>query len=465
MSYSKDDIKKIVKDNAVEFISTRFTDMLGIWHHMTVHVDLIDDVLDNGVAFDGSSISGWRSINNSDMLMKPDLETAFVDPFIETPTLILICDVYEPTSSTAYTRCPRSIAKKAIEFLAGTGIGDTCYFGAEPEFFVFDDVKVKNTSGEAGYKLGCSELPNFGDQDQDGGNSGHRPYLKGGYVPVAPVDHTIEQRNQMVRTLKQVGMEVERHHHEVASAQHEIGIKFDTLVGTADNVQKFKYVVRNTAQEFGQTATFMPKPLAGDNGSGMHCHQSVWKAGKNTFAGDVYEHLSQEALWYIGGIIKHGRAINAFTNPGTNSYKRLVPGYEAPVVLAYAAKNRSVSIRIPHVDSENGRRIEARFPDPTSCSYLGMTAMLLAGLDGIKNKIDPGKATEDNAYQSGEELPTVAPSLFVALEELNADRSFLTSTGVFTDEFIDAYIDLKKGEDAKYRSGPHPIEFEMYYSL
>lgn len=467
------DIKTIlekIKEEGVEFVDFRFTDPRGKNHHTTyVAAEVDEDVLEEGVMFDGSSINGWKGINESDMILMPDFSTAVMDPFTSKPTLILFCDIIEPATGQGYIRDPRSTAKAAEEYLKYTGIGDTAYFGPEPEFFVFDDVKFKQSATTSFYKVTSDENPDSSDADMDGRNHGHRPRTKGGYFPVQPVDSLAEIRGEMTTLLNVMGVESVLHHHEVAPSQCELGVKFSTLTATADNVQKYKYVVHNVAHAFGKTATFMPKPVFGDNGSGMHVHQSIWKEGKPLFAGDGYADLSEEALYYIGGIIKHAKALNAFTNPTTNSYKRLVPGYEAPVLLAYSARNRSASIRIPYVASPKGKRIEARFPDPAANPYLAFAALLMAGLDGIENKIHPGEAMDKNLYdlppEELKDVPTVAGSLREALGALDADRDFLKKGDVFTDDQIDAYIALKEEENLAYETAPHPMEFQLYYSV
>jgi glutamine synthetase len=423
-----------------------------------------------GAMFDGSSIAGWKSINESDMILMPDDSTAVVDPFTEEVTINVRCDIVEPSTMQGYERDPRSVARRAEEYLKSTGIGDTGFFGPEPEFFVFDNVQWKADMQSAMYKIDAEEAAWSSHAEIEGGNMGHRPSVKGGYFPVPPIDSHMDLRTAMCETMEGMGLEVELHHHEVATAgQNEIGVKFNSLVKKADEVQILKYVIHNVAHAYGKTATFMPKPLVGDNGSGMHCHQSIWKDGQNLFAGNGYAGLSDEALYYIGGIIKHARALNAFTNASTNSYKRLVPGFEAPVMLAYSARNRSASIRIPYVSNAKGRRIEVRFPDPTANPYLAFAAMLMAGLDGIQNKIHPGEAASKDLYDLPEEeakaIPTVASSFEQALDALDADRGFLTAGGVFTDGMIDGYLELKRGEVERLNMTTHPIEFGMYYSV
>ena len=465
------DVMKMVKDNDVKFVDFRFTDTRGKEQHVTVPVkQLNEEKFTDGHAFDGSSIAGWKGIQASDMILMPDPESARMDPFMDESTLLLTCDVIEPTDMKGYDRDPRSIAKRGEAYLKSTGIGDTAYFGPEPEFFIFDSVTWHTDMSGTSVKINSEEAAWSSGEKYEGGNMGHRPGVKGGYFPVPPVDSLQDIRSAMCLALEEMGVPVEVHHHEVATAgQCEIGTVFNTLTRRADQTQILKYVVQNVAHAYGKTATFMPKPIVGDNGSGMHVHQSIWKDGKNLFAGNGYAGLSELALYYIGGIIKHAKALNAITNPGTNSYKRLVPGFEAPVMLAYSAKNRSASIRIPHVPSEKARRIEVRFPDPSANPYLAFTALMMAGLDGIQNKIHPGDAADKNLYDLPPEeeakIPKVCHSLEMALEALDKDREFLTRGGVFSDEMIDAYIELKNEEVTKFRMTTHPVEFEMYYSL
>ena len=465
------DVLKLVKENEVKFVDFRFTDTRGKEQHVTVPVSHFDeDKFISGHAFDGSSIAGWKGIEASDMQLMPDPNTANIDPFFEETTLILTCDVVDPSDGKPYERDPRSLAKRAEAYMKASGLGDTAYFGPEPEFFVFDSVRWKNDMSGCFVKIGSEEAAWNTGKEYEHGNTGHRPMVKGGYFPVPPVDSFQDMRSEMCLVLESLGIPVEVHHHEVATAgQMELGTRFSTLVQRADWVQLQKYVIHNVAHAYGKTATFMPKPIVGDNGSGMHVHQSVWKDGKNLFAGDGYAGLSDFALHYIGGIIKHARALNAITNPGTNSYKRLVPGFEAPVKLAYSAKNRSASIRIPFVASPKGRRVEARFPDPLMNPYLGFAALLMAGLDGVENKIHPGEAATKDLYHLPPEedalIPTVCHSLDQALDCLDADRAFLTKGGVFTDSYIDAYIELKMQEVTRMRMATHPAEFDMYYSL
>ena len=465
------DVMQMVRDNEVRFIDFRFTDTRGKEQHVSVPVSQFSESkFSEGHAFDGSSIAGWKGIQASDMILMPDADSARLDPFRDESTLILTCDVIEPSDMKGYDRDPRSLAKRAEAYLKSTGIGDTAYFGPEPEFFIFDSVVWKTDMSGSMVKISSEEASWESGDAYEGGNMGHRPAVKGGYFPVPPVDSLQDIRSAMCLALEEMGVEVEVHHHEVANAgQCEIGTKFSTLTKRADWTQILKYVVHNVAHSYGKTATFMPKPIVGDNGSGMHVHQSIWKDGKNLFAGNGYAGLSELALYYIGGIIKHARALNAITNPGTNSYKRLVPGFEAPVMLAYSARNRSASIRIPYVSSDKARRIEVRFPDPTANPYLAFSALMMAGLDGIQNKIHPGDAADKNLYDLPPEeeanIPKVCHSLDQALEALDKDREFLTRGGVFTNDMLDAYIELKMEEVTRFRMTTHPIEFDMYYSL
>ena len=461
----------LIKENEARWVDLRFTDTLGKEQHVTLpSKEVSEDFFEGGKMFDGSSISGWKGINDSDMVLMPDDATSTLDPFTDDVTVILRCNVVEPTTMQGYDRDPRSVAQRAEDYLKTTGIGDTAYFGPEPEFFIFDDVKWHIDMSGASYKVNAEEAAWSSGLAYDEGNTGHRPGVKGGYFPVPPVDSLHDIRAAMCTAIEQMGLDIEVHHHEVATAgQCEIGVRFSTLVKKADEVQILKYCVHNVAHAYGKTATFMPKPVVGDNGSGMHVHQSIAKDGKNVFAGDGYAGLSDDALFYIGGIIKHARALNAFTNPSTNSYKRLVPGFEAPVMLAYSARNRSASIRIPYEPSPRGKRIEARFPDPMANPYLAFAAMLMAGVDGIQNKIHPGEAADKDLYdlppEEGKLIPTVSSSLEMSLAALNEDRSFLTAGGVFSDDMIDAYIELKEGEIERLNMTTHPIEFEMYYSM
>ena len=463
------DALKFLKEQDVQYLLVRFTDTRGAIQNVSIHKsEFNEDLIADGYMFDGSSIAGWKAINESDMHLVFDLPTLRMDPFAAQPTAMIFCDVYDPITKKPYARDPRSIAKAAEKYLTSTKIADTVFFGPEAEFFVFDDVKFRVEMNEVSYKFDSEEGPYNSARDYPNGNLGHRPGVKGGYFPAAPVDSAQDMRSEMLSVLSEMGVTVEKHHHEVASSQHELGIKFGSIIETADGMQLYKYVVRNVAHMYGKTATFMPKPMYGDNGSGMHVHQSLWKGGKPLFAGKEYAGLSQECLWYIGGIIKHAKAINALTNPTTNSYKRLVPGYEAPVLLAYSARNRSASCRIPFVNSPKGKRVEVRFPDPTCNPYLGFAAMLMAGLDGIQNKINPGEAMDQNLYELPaaklRKVPTVCGSLREALLALEADNAFLKKGNVFTDEFLEGYLALKWEECLAYETMPHPIEYKMYYS-
>ncbi|MNF42141.1 glutamine synthetase [Pseudomonas linyingensis] len=462
---------ELIQQHDAKWIDLRFTDPKGRQHHITMPArDADDDFFEVGKMFDGSSIDGWKGIEASDMILLPDDSSAVMDPFTEEPTLILVCDVIEPSTMQGYERDPRAIAKRAEEYLKTTGIGDTVFAGPEPEFFIFDSVKFKSDMSGSMFKIFSEQAAWNSDADVDGrqGNNGHRIAVKGGYLPTPPSDPDHEIRTAMCNALEEMGQVVEVHHHEVAGGQNEIGVRFNTLVAKADEVQTLKYCVHNVAEAYGKTATFMPKPLYGDNGSGMHVHMSIAKDGKNTFAGEGYAGLSDTALYFIGGIIKHGKALNALTNPSTNSYKRLVPGFEAPVMLAYSARNRSASIRIPYVASPKGRRIEARFPDPAANPYLAFAALLMAGLDGIQNKIHPGDAADKNLYdlppEEAANIPQVCGSLKEALEALEADHEFLLKGGVFTKDFLDSYIELKAAEEIKVRTFVHPLEYDLYYS-
>ena len=464
-------VQKMLKDNGAKFVDLRFTDTKGKEQHVTVPTSTVDaGFFKDGKMFDGSSISGWKGINESDMVLMPDTTTAVMDPFSDESTLIIRCDILEPNTMKGYERDPRSLAKRAEAYLKSTGIADTAYFGPENEFFVFDDVRWGSGISGSFCKVDSSEASWNTERVYEDGNMGHRPTVKGGYFPVPPVDALHDLRGAMCLALEEMGLGVEVHHHEVATAgQCEIGVLFGTLVRKADEVQILKYAIQNVAHAYGKTATFMPKPIVGDNGSGMHVHQSLAKAGKNLFAGNKYGGLSDIALYYIGGIIKHARALNAFTNASTNSYKRLVPGFEAPVMLAYSARNRSASIRIPHVPNPKGRRIEIRFPDSTANPYLAFSAMMMAGLDGIQNKIHPGDAMDKDLYdlppEEEKKIPQVCHALDQALDALDKDRKFLKAGGVFSDDMIDGYIALKMNEVTRIRMTTHPIEFDMYYSL
>ncbi|MGI5308424.1 glutamate--ammonia ligase [Rheinheimera sp. WS51] len=464
-------VMSLIKENEVKFIDLRFTDTKGKEQHVTIPVNQIDeDFFEDGKMFDGSSMTGWKGINDSDMILMPDPSTAVLDPFFEETTLNITCDVIEPSTMQGYDRDPRSIAKRAEDYLRSTGIADTILFGPEPEFFMFDDIRFETTMGSSFFKINSTEAAWNSGTSYEGGNKGHRPTVKGGYFPLPPVDSSHDIRSAMCMVLEEMGQTVEAHHHEVATAgQNEIATKFNSLTKKADETQQLKYVIQNVAHLYGKTVTFMPKPLVGDNGSGMHCHQSLAKDGVNLFAGDKYAGLSELALYYIGGIIKHAKALNAFTNPSTNSYKRLVPHYEAPVMLAYSARNRSASIRIPLVPSAKARRIECRFPDPTANPYLAFTAQLMAGLDGIQNKIHPGDAMDKDLYdlpaEEAANIPQVAKSLEEALDELDKNRAVFTKGGVMTDCMIDAYIEIKRAEAMRVAVAVHPLEFELYYSV
>ena len=464
------DVLQMVKDNDAKWVDLRFTDLIGKEMHLTIPAkELSEDTFELGQPFDGSSFVGWRGIEASDMLLQPDPNSARMDPFRESNTLILTCDVLEPTTGKGYERDPRSIARRAETYLKSTGIGDAAYFGPEPEFFIFDAVEWDHRPGSSFYKVHSEEAPWSSGLELEGGNLGHRNRMKGGYFPVSPVDSFADIRSEMCTLIEQQGVPVEIHHHEVGCAgQCEIGTKFSTLVERADWTQIVKYTVWNVAAAYGKTATFMPKPIEGDNGSGMHVHQSIWKDGQNLFAGNAYAGLSDLALHYIGGIIKHARALNAITNPGINSYKRLVPGFEAPVKLAYSARNRSASIRIPFVTNPKARRIEVRFPDPLCNPYLGFAAMLMAGLDGIENQIDPGEAADKNLYdlppEENAKIPTVAPSLDAALDALEADHEFLLRGGVFTNDLLEAYVAEKRKDVLRAAMAVTALDYDLYFS-
>jgi len=468
---SASDFFNMIKENDAKFVDLRFTDTRGKEQHVTIPSHTVDEsFFEDGQMFDGSSIAGWKGINESDMILMPDPATAVMDPFFADPTIIIRCDIIEPSTMQGYERDPRSVAHRAEEYMKSTGIADTAYFGPEPEFFVFDDVRWGDDISGAFFEVDSEEATWNSEKVFEDGNIGHRPSVKGGYFPVPPVDSLHDMRAAMCQVLEEMGVETEVHHHEVATAgQCEIGTKFDTLVKRADANQIMKYVIQNVAHNYGKTATFMPKPLVGDNGSGMHVHQSLAKDGENLFAGDGYGGLSETALYYIGGVIKHARALNAFTNGTTNSYKRLVPGFEAPVMLAYSARNRSASIRIPYVNNPKGRRVEVRFPDSAGNPYLTFAALLMAGLDGIQNKIHPGDAMDKDLYDLPPEeeaaIPQVCNSLDQALDALDADRDFLKAGGVFTDDMIDGYIALKMEEVTRLRMSTHPVEFDLYYSM
>ena len=466
------DIMKLIKENDVKFVDLRFTDTKGKEQHVTLPVGAVDESLfEDGKMFDGSSIAGWKAINESDMILMPDVDSAVMDPFFSDATLIVRCNIVEPTTGEGYSRDPRSIANRAEKYLIDSGIADTAYFGPEPEFFIFDSVTFGNETGEAFYRVESEEACYSSGEQYEDGNTGHRPGIKGGYFPVPPVDSLQDIRSAMCNVLEEMGVETEVHHHEVATAgQCEIATKFNTMVKRADQNQVMKYVIHNVAHNYGKTATFMPKPIINDNGNGMHVHMSLFSNGENLFVGDQYGGLSQMALHYIGGVIKHAKAINAFSNAATNSYKRLVPGYEAPTILTYSAKNGSASIRIPYIANPKGRRIEVRFPDACGNPYLTFTALMMAGLDGIKNQIDPGKHMdidlfEDLSPEEEAKIPHVCSSLDEALKALDEDRDFLKEGGVFDDDTIDAYIALKMEEVQAFQASTHPLEFEMYYSL
>ncbi|HFB2047720.1 MAG TPA: Glutamine synthetase [Hyphomicrobiaceae bacterium MAG_BT-2024] len=464
------DLIKSIKENDIKFVDFRFTDTRGKMQHVTSDAAVVDeDMLIEGYAFDGSSITGWKGIEASDMLLMVDPTSAHIDPFFAQKTMAIFCDVYEPTTGELYARDPRSTAKKAEAYMKFTGIGDTVFFGPEAEFFLFDDVRFNADPYNTGFKLDSTELPINSKRNYEMGNMGHRPRMKGGYFPVPPIDSCQDIRSEMLSVIAEMGVATEKQHHEVGAAQHELGIKFNTMVTIADHLQIYKYAIHNVAQAYGKTATFMPKPVFGDNGSGMHCHQSIWNNGEPIFSGNQYADLSESCLYYIGGILKHAKAINAFTNASTNSYKRLVPGYEAPVLLAYSARNRSASCRIPYTMSPKAKRVEVRFPDPTANPYLAFSAMLMAGLDGIQNKIHPGEPMDKNLYDLPPaelaEISTVAVSLREALQNLDIDRAFLKAGNVFSDDQIDAYIELKMEEVERTDMTPHPVEFDMYYSV
>jgi glutamine synthetase len=466
---SKKKVLELMKAEDVEYVDIRFTDPRGRLQHVTVMADLVDeDFLDEGFMFDGSSIAGWKSIDQSDMKLMPDTETAYIDPFYAEKTLCIHCNVVEPDTGEAYSRDPRSTAVKAEAYLKSTGIGDNAYFGPEAEFFIFDDVRFSVKMNKVSFEVDAIDGAWNTDTEYESGNMGHRPGVKGGYFPVNPTDAAQDLRSEMLSTMKRMGMKVDKHHHEVASNQHELGLIFGTLTKQADEIQKYKYVIHNVAHAYGRTATFMPKPMKGDNGTGMHVNMSIWKGGKPLFAGDKYADLSQEALWFIGGILKHAKALNAITNPGTNSYKRLIPGFEAPVLRAYSARNRSGCVRIPWTESPKAKRVEARFPDPSANPYLAFAALLMAGIDGIKNKIDPGPASDKDLYDLPPEelagIPTVCGSLREALTELEKDHDFLLAGDVFTKDQLEGYMALKWEEVYAYEHTPHPIEYQMYYS-
>jgi glutamine synthetase len=462
-------ILKRIEEEEIEWVDLRFTDPKGKWQHLSMVASAIDeDQLTDGFMFDGSSIAGWKAINESDMILMPDLEAAYVDPFSATPMLILFCDVVDPASGELYARDPRSTAKRAEAYLKAAGIGDTVYVGPEAEFFMFDDVRFEDSYNASYFQIDDIELPTNSGTKYETGNLAHRPRAKGGYFPVAPVDSAVDIRGEMVSTMLEMGLPCDKHHHEVAASQHELGLTYGTLVETADRMQIYKYVVHMVAAAYGKTATFMPKPIKSDNGSGMHTHFSIWNAAKPLFAGNGYAGLSEMALYFIGGVIKHAKALNAFTNPTTNSYKRLVPGFEAPVLLAYSSRNRSASCRIPYGTGEKSKRVEFRFPDALANPYLAYSAILMAGIDGIQNRIHPGEPMDKNLYdlppQELVNVPTVCGSLREALVSLQNDRAFLTRGDVFSEDQIDAYIELKWEEQMRWETTPSPVEYDMYYS-
>jgi glutamine synthetase len=467
------DVSKVMdmlKEQSVEYVDLRFTDPRGKWQHTAQHVSTVDeDVFRDGFMFDGSSIAGWKAINESDMILMPDPTSAVMDPFTAKPQMILICDIVEPSTGQGYSRDPRSTAARAEEYVKSTGVGDTILCGAEAEFFIFDSVRFGSGGNFAMHQIDSVEGPGSSMKDYPEGNMGHRPAVKGGYFPVAPVDGDVDLRAEMLSTMGEMGLPIEKHHHEVAQSQHELGTKFGKLKTMADQMQIYKYCVHNVAHSYGKTATFMPKPIYGDNGSGMHTHLSIWKDGKPLFAGNGYADLSEMCLYFIGGIIKHAKACNAFTNPSTNSYKRLIPGFEAPVLLAYSARNRSASCRIPYTTNPKAKRVEVRFPDASGNPYLAYSALFMAGMDGIINKIHPGDPMDKDLYDLPPEelagIPTVSGSLREALGALKADHEFLLAGDVFTQDQIDSYIELKWGEVYRFEHTPHPVEFEMYYSV
>ena len=469
MATKPKDIIARIKENDIEWVDLRFTDPKGKWQHLTMVASILgEDELEDGLMFDGSSIEGWKAINESDMILKPDLDAVYDDPFSATPMLVIFCDIVEPSTGEGYARDPRTTAKRAEAYVASTGIGDTVYVGPEAEFFMFDDVRFETGYNKSGFEIDDIELPTNTGRSYEGGNLGHRPRAKGGYFPVAPVDSAVDIRAEMVSTMLEMGLPCDKHHHEVAAAQHELGLTFGTLTQTADRMQIYKYVVHQVAHAYGKTATFMPKPIKDDNGSGMHTHISIWEKGKPLFAGNGYAGLSDMCLYFIGGVIKHAKALNAFTNPTTNSYKRLVPGFEAPVLLAYSSRNRSASCRIPYGAGAKSKRVEFRFPDAMANPYLCYSALLMAGLDGIQNKIHPGDAMDKNLYdlppEELAEVPTVCGSLREALDSLMADHDFLLKGDVFSKDQIEAYVELKWAEVYNFEQTPSPVEFDMYYS-
>ncbi|MBL9069449.1 MAG: type I glutamate--ammonia ligase [Sphingopyxis sp.] len=469
MATKPKDIIARIKENDIEWVDLRFTDPKGKWQHLTMVASILgEDELEDGLMFDGSSIEGWKAINESDMILKPDLDAVYDDPFSATPMLVIFCDIVEPSTGEGYARDPRTTAKRAEAYVASTGIGDTVYVGPEAEFFMFDDARFETGYNKSGFEIDDIELPTNTGRAYEGGNLAHRPRAKGGYFPVAPVDSAVDIRAEMVSTMLEMGLPCDKHHHEVAAAQHELGLTFGTLTETADRMQIYKYVVHQVAHAYGKTATFMPKPIKDDNGSGMHTHISIWEKGKPLFAGNGYAGLSDMCLYFIGGVVKHAKALNAFTNPTTNSYKRLVPGFEAPVLLAYSSRNRSASCRIPYGAGAKAKRVEFRFPDAMANPYLCYSALLMAGLDGIQNKIHPGDAMDKNLYdlppEELAEVPTVCGSLREALDSLLADHDFLLKGDVFSKDQIEAYVELKWDEVYRFEQTPSPVEFDMYYS-
>ncbi len=462
-------VMEMIAEHSVEYVDLRFTDPRGKWQHTAQHVSTIDeDSMQDGIMFDGSSIAGWKAINEFDMILMPDPDTAVMDPFAAKPSLIMFCDIIEPSTGQGYSRDPRTTAKRCEAYLKSSGIGDSIVVGAEAEFFVFDSVKF-GTGGNFGlYQIDSVEGPGASLKDYAEGNMGHRPSVKGGYFPVPPVDNDSDLRAEMLSTMGEMGLTIEKHHHEVAQSQHELGTRFATLTKMADEMQIYKYCVQNVAHSYGKTATFMPKPIYGDNGSGMHTHQSIWKDGRPLFAGNGYADLSEMCLYFIGGVIRHAKACNAFTNPSTNSYKRLIPGFEAPVLLAYSSRNRSASCRIPYTTNPKAKRVEIRFPDPAANPYLAYTALAMAGIDGIRNKIHPGDPMDKDLYDLPpdelKDIPTVCGSLRESLQSLAADHEFLLAGDVFHKDQIESYIDLKWSEVYRFEHTPHPVEFEMYYS-
>jgi len=469
MATKPKDIIARIKENDIEWVDLRFTDPKGKWQHLTMVASILgEDELEDGLMFDGSSIEGWKAINESDMILMPDLDAVYDDPFSATPMLVIFCDIVEPSTGEGYARDPRTTAKRAEAYVASTGVGDTVYVGPEAEFFMFDDVRFETGYNKSGFEIDDIELPTNTGRSYEGGNLAHRPRAKGGYFPVAPVDSAVDIRAEMVSTMLEMGLPCDKHHHEVAAAQHELGLTFGTLTETADRMQIYKYVVHQVAHAYGKTATFMPKPIKDDNGSGMHTHISIWEKGKPLFAGNGYAGLSDMCLYFIGGVVKHAKALNAFTNPTTNSYKRLVPGFEAPVLLAYSSRNRSASCRIPYGAGAKAKRVEFRFPDAMANPYLCYSALLMAGLDGIQNKIHPGDPMDKNLYdlppEELAEVPTVCSSLREALDALLTDHDFLLKGDVFTKDQIEAYVELKWDEVYRVEQTPSPVEFDMYYS-